>query len=107
MFNALLFKKYPELYRQRVQAGPPLRYYAIVLSTLGFFLAALAGNETLALLMILLWAGLIVQFALERLRNTKHSLRHILEMFCTSLVIPYLSVFWRLYGAFIYRVWFF
>ena len=30
MYNALLYKKHPRLYRQRVQARPPLRYYAIL-----------------------------------------------------------------------------
>ena len=30
MFNALLYKKYPALYRQKIQAMPPWHYYAIV-----------------------------------------------------------------------------
>ncbi len=37
MFNALLYKKYPGLYRARIQAHPPLKYYVIVLSCSGFF----------------------------------------------------------------------
>ncbi len=106
MFNALLFKKYPDLYRRLVQPGPPLRYYGIVVSTVGFFVAALAGNRSLALWLVLIWAGLILHFVFQRLQNTKHSPGHILEMLFTSLAIPYLSVFWRLYGAVTYRVWF-
>ncbi len=107
MFNALLFKKYPDLYLKLIQSGPPLRYYGIVLSTVGLFIAALAGNKPLALLLVLIWAGLILHFAFQRLQHTKHTLDHILEMLFTSIVIPYLSVFWRLYGAVKYRVWFF
>ena len=39
MFNALLFKKHPALYRERIQASPPLHYYGIV----GALLVALVG----------------------------------------------------------------
>ena len=37
-YNALLYKKHPELYRQRVQPGPPRDYYAIVGSIVGCLL---------------------------------------------------------------------
>ncbi len=39
LFNALLYKKHPALYRQKVQSGPPWRYYGIV----GALLVVLAG----------------------------------------------------------------
>jgi len=107
MFNALLFKKYPDLYRRLIEPRPPVRYYGIVFSTLGFLLAILDGNKTLAFIMLALWAGLILYFTFQRLRNTKHTPEHILEMLITSMVIPYLSVFWRLYGAYSFRVFFF
>jgi glycosyltransferase involved in cell wall biosynthesis len=107
MFNALLYKKYPELYRTRIQAHPPLHYYAIVLSALGFLISLLAGLTTLAWILALVWLGLTLQFALRRLKQTRHTPGHILEMLYTSVVIPPLSVFWRLYGALYYRVLFF
>ena len=107
MFDALLFKKYPELYRRLVQSGPPWRYYGIVLATLVFFAAILAGNKLLALLMVVIWTLLVLHFSSLRLKDTKHTPAHVLEMLFTSAVIPYLSVFWRLYGAFYFRVWFF
>ncbi len=107
MFNALLFKKYPDLYRALIQPGPPLHYYGIVLSTLGFLVAVLAKNEALAIMTALFWGVLVLRFMFRRLQQTKHTPSHILEMIFTSLLIPYLSVFWRLYGAFTYRVWFF
>ena len=37
-YNALLYKKHPQLYRQRVQPGPPRDYYAIVGSIVGCLL---------------------------------------------------------------------
>ena len=107
MFDALLFKKHPELYRRLLQPGPPWRYYGIVFSTIAFVEAILVGNKPLALLMVILWTLLVLQFSSLRLKGTKHTPEHVLEMLFTSAVIPYLSVFWRLYGAFYFRVWFF
>ena len=107
MFNALLYKKYPEFYRMRIQAHPPLNYYAIVLSAIGFAVALLTGFQPAVWGFLLLWLGFTLQFAFNRLRQTKRSAGHILEMLYTSTIIPPLSVFWRLYGAFRYRVLFF
>jgi hypothetical protein len=107
MFNALLYKKYPGLYRARIQALPPLKYYVIVLSVLGFLASLLMGAKNLAWGFALLWTGLTLQFAWKRIRPTKHTPSHILEMLYTSVMIPPLSIFWRLYGAFRYRVLFF
>jgi glycosyltransferase involved in cell wall biosynthesis len=106
MFNALLFKKYPQLYHEHIQRIPPIRYYAIILAVIVFLWAALTGNGLLASLTALLWGGLTLQFAIERLKGTKHTLRHISEMLFTSILIPFLSVYWRLYGAFRFRVFF-
>jgi hypothetical protein len=55
----------------------------------------------------LLWGGLTLHFTYQRLQQTRHSLPHMLEMLYTSVIIPPLSIFWRLYGAFRYRVLFF
>ncbi|HSL42441.1 MAG TPA: glycosyltransferase [Anaerolineales bacterium] len=107
MFDALLYKKYPDLYRSRIRSGPPLRYYGIVLSTAGSLVGILVENRWLAVLMAVIWLGLVLHFAFLRLRHTKRTPSHIVEMLFTSAVIPYLSVFWRLYGAFRYRVLFF
>ena len=107
MFNALLYKKYPALYRARIQAHAPWNYYAIVLACLGFLAAVLAGYKLLAGGFALLWLGLTLHFASRRLRETRHTPGHILEMVYTSILIPPLSIFWRLYGAFRYRVLFF
>ncbi len=106
MYNALLFKKHPRLYRQRIQSGPPWRNYVIVLSALGAAAAAILGQRVPALLMAFLWGMVTSSFMSGRLQGTIHSLRHIGEMAVTSILIPPLSVFWRLYGAVKYRVWF-
>jgi GT2 family glycosyltransferase len=55
IFNALLYKKHPHLYRRRIQPAPPWHYYGIV----GTLLGALAGialrRRWLAMACILVW----------------------------------------------------
>lgn len=106
LYNALLYRKHPELYRRRIQPGPPWRHYAIVLSALAAVAAAVAGQGKSALVISLAWGVLTASFAFERLQGTTRRPGHLAEMLITSILIPPLSVFWRLYGAVKYRVWF-
>ncbi len=107
MFNALLYKKHAALYRRRIQAAPPGRYYAIV-TALGAALLALArGRYGGALLAGSVWLLLSGRFCLRRLRGTSHAPRHLAEMAATSVLIPPLAVYWRLRGALTFRVLFF
>jgi GT2 family glycosyltransferase len=106
IFNALLYKKHPVLYRQLVQPAPPWHYYGIV----GALLLALAGviamSGLVALIGLALWGCQTGLFCMKRLRHTSHSPRHVAEMIVTSLVIPPLAIYWRLRGAIKYRVFF-
>lgn len=104
MFNALLYKKHPELYRTRVHPATPVNYYAIVISLLSAFALQVAGLSSAALIGAGLWLGLTTAFCLRRLQGTSHSLKHVSEMLVTSIFIPPLSVYWRLRGAFKFRV---
>ena len=106
MFNALLYKKHPALYRQKIQAAPPWRYYIMVCALLAALLAAISGAWLLALAWLMLWLGLTARFCWQRLRHTSHAPRHVAEMIVTSIVIPPLAIFWRLYGAVKFRVFF-
>jgi GT2 family glycosyltransferase len=103
-FNALLYKKHPDLYRRRIRATPPWDYYA----TVGLLVAALAAGlsrvPVLAGVAASAWALLTARFCLRRLRATTRDPRHVTEMVVTSALIPPLSVFWRLVGAARFRV---
>jgi len=44
------------------------------------------------------------RFCARRLRGTSRSPGHVAEMVATSALIPPLSVFWRLFGAWKFRV---
>lgn len=103
MYNALLYKKYPRLYRQKIQKHAPWHYYLIVVS---FSLAAtgfLINEKNLMLPSLVCWLTLTVLFMLRRIAPAKKSPGHIFEMILTSLFIPFLSVFWRCYGGIKFR----
>jgi hypothetical protein len=104
MYNALLYKKHPHLYRQWVGRLTPCGYYRIVAAALVALVALAARRRRLALVAGLTWALLTGRFTLQRLQGTSHRPGHVLEMAVTSPLIPFLSVYWRLRGALQYRV---
>ncbi|MBO9689960.1 MAG: glycosyltransferase [Mitsuaria chitosanitabida] len=102
-FDALLYRKHPRLYRERVRPVPPWDYYAVVLLTAGAATLALTGNAPGAVLMLAAAIALVLRIAVRRLRRTSHAPSHVAEMLCTSAAIPFLSVYWRLRGAWHFR----
>jgi GT2 family glycosyltransferase len=100
MFDALLFKKHPRLYRERIRATPRWDYYAIVLALLlSLLLPYPAGAAALAF-----WFFLSLRFFIQRHRGTATTPSHLLELALTTIAIPPLAVFWRIVGALRFRV---
>lgn len=106
MFNALLYKKYPQLYRSKIQRRPKWNYYIMVISVLLLVIGFIFKVKWLSIIAFVCWLFLSVQFILLRLSATSKNTSHILEMIVTSIIIPFVSVYWRLYGAWKYRVLF-
>jgi len=103
MYNALLYRKHPRLYRKRIQAAPPWSYYASVAALL-LSLCALWRRQPRTLWLGLgLWSALTARFAARRLRGASHAPERVCEMLVTSALIPPICVFWRLLGAVRYR----
>ena len=107
LYNALLYKKHLDLYRQHIQSAPPWMYYGMVFSLLIAVVGAVLHHPGLLWLGLGAWLGLLVVFSVQRLQDTSHSFNHILEMVITSILIPPLSIYWRIRGAVKYRVIFF
>jgi glycosyltransferase involved in cell wall biosynthesis len=103
-FDALLYKKHPELYRQKIRRLPWWEDYAVVggLLIAGFGLAA--GNEIVAVIGAGAWLVLTSMLCIRRLRGTAKTPSHIADMLVTSALIPPASIFWRALGAIKYRV---
>jgi glycosyltransferase involved in cell wall biosynthesis len=108
MFDALLYKKHPHLYRRLVgRRHAPPSYYAICGGSLGA-LAALALDAPLAAAALAALAiALVLRLALRRLQHTSRAPGHVAEMLLTSAAIPFLSLYWRAKGAWRFRVPFF
>lgn len=106
MFEALLYKKHPDLYRARIRGRPPLARYGLVVTALAAPVLVLAGHLTAALACALVTAGGIGRIAAARLHHTDRSARHVTEMVVTSCAIPFLSVYWRVRGSLQHRIFF-
>jgi hypothetical protein len=106
LFDALLYKKHPQLYRSRIRARPRWDYYLVVAALLTALGASLAGVGWLAALAGGAWLAATAALTCKRLRYTTKAPAHVAEMVLTSSVIPPLAVFWRLYGACKFRTLF-
>ncbi|MEN6493918.1 MAG: glycosyltransferase [Thermoguttaceae bacterium] len=106
MFNALLYKKHPELYRRRIQAAPPWHYYATLAALLAMVAGLAGGSTPVAVTAGVGWGLLTGRFCQQRLTGTTFAPQHVAEMIATSVFIPPLAVFWRLVGAVRFRVLF-
>ncbi|HEX2530640.1 MAG TPA: glycosyltransferase [Burkholderiaceae bacterium] len=103
LFDALLFKKHPELYRKKIRARPCWDYYVIVCALATWLPAVAFGAPRIAAAAGGIWALLTARFCLKRLGPTVKTPSHIGEMIVTSALIPPISVFWRLVGAVRFR----
>ena len=102
VYESLLYKKHRTLYRQQI-GRLPAGYYASV-TALGIAVASAAMSApTMLLTSLSVWAALTAAFCGRRLRGTSRAPSHIAEMLLTSMLIPPLSLYWRLRGAWRYR----
>lgn len=104
LFDALLYKKHPLLYRQKIRAAPRWDYYVIVAALTVGGTALAAGWPMVAVAAGIVWLVLTARFCLMRLAPTVKTASHVAEMIVTSALIPPLAVFWRLCGAVRFRV---
>jgi glycosyltransferase involved in cell wall biosynthesis len=103
-FDALLYKKHPELYRQKIRRLPCWEDYAIVAAMVAGALGLAGNNEVLAVAGCGTWMVLTSMMCIRRLSGTARTVSHIAEVLVTSALIPPVAVFWRALGAIKYRV---
>lgn len=107
MFNALLYKKYPQLYRKKIKPRPLWNYYVMVSASLVFITTVFSEYKNVATISFLIWFLFASSFVYKRLRNTSKKPDHVAEMILTSICIPFISIYWQLCGAWKYKVLFF
>ncbi|MGH7193700.1 MAG: glycosyltransferase family 2 protein [Candidatus Saccharimonadales bacterium] len=101
-FDALLYKKHPRLYRRHIAAFPRDYYY--VVGSLAVAAAGAAARQPwLVLNGLAVWGLLTGRFFARRMRGNSWAPAHVAEMLVTSMLIPPLSVFWRMHGSMKYR----
>lgn len=107
-YDALLFKRHPHLFRQRIPTyrGVVVQYYASVLGAAVGTVGLLTGQVPVAAGGFGLWALLEINLILRRLPKRNVTAIVIRQTVLTALATPFLSVYWRLYGAFKYRVFY-
>jgi GT2 family glycosyltransferase len=103
LFDALLYKKHPRLYREKIRATPRWDYYLTVVSLAAAPTALLSGAPGAAAVAGGIWLFMTGRLCRARLRNTAKTRSHVGEMMLTSVLIPPLAVFWRMVGAIRFR----
>jgi hypothetical protein len=53
----------------------------------------------------MMWTMLVLNFAMSRICRSSGEREHIRAMLVTSLLIPFLSVYWNLYGNIKFKSW--
>ena len=104
-FDALLYKKHKRLYRKLIGL-PPWRYYVILSGYLMSGIGCLRCSPSLFLGGLTLSGVFILLFFHKRIQGNSLAPFHIAEMALTSFLVPVLSIYWRLLGAFKFRTWF-
>lgn len=107
MFNALLYKKHPELYNRKGLSRAPWNYYAMIFTFVGAIISLIFKAKWIAACMLACWLMLLIALSCKRLTFTLRTPIHIMEVIITSALIPFFSVYWQQYGAWKYRVIFF
>ncbi|OCS44925.1 glycosyltransferase family 2 protein [Ralstonia pickettii] len=105
-YDALLYKKHPQRYRTRIRPVPPWHYYGVGAAVVVALAGLAAQLPWVAAAAAVVWLALTLRFTAMRLQGTAHTVRHVLEMFWTSIAIPPLALYWRMRGAWHFRVWF-
>ncbi len=104
LFDALLYKKHSQHYRQMIRRTPRWDYY-LASAALATAMASLAAGLALpAALALLLWLLSVAVFFRRRLRGTRQTWTAVSALLLTSALIPPLAVFWRAVGAIRFRV---
>ncbi|HEX2604431.1 MAG TPA: glycosyltransferase [Oxalicibacterium sp.] len=104
LFDALLYKKHPQLYRERIRARPRWDYYGIVAMLVATPIGIAIGYVPIAVAAFLGWLYMTARFCMRRLQGTSRTMSHVGEMIITSALIPPCALFWRVVGALRFRV---
>lgn len=104
--DALLYKRHPDLYRQRIPKYRALmaQYAGSVLGLSAALAGTLTGHFALALFALGVWVLLTLHLFLKRLADGPITLSSLKQTAAMAIAMPFLSLYWRLHGVVKYRV---
>ena len=104
-YDALLYKRHPNLFRQRIETDRSLilDYYASVLAMSVGLIGVVSGSTLTAIIGFGLWATLSALLIWQRLPGRATN-RQLPQTILTTVATPFVAVYWRLYGAIKYKV---
>ena len=105
-YDALLYKRHPDLFRERIPAyrRQVLQNYIAVVSIATGLIGLLTGQGIIATMGLSVWGGLSADLVVRHLPNTPLTPITLKHAILTAIATPFLSVYWRLYGAMKYKV---
>ncbi len=105
-YDALLYKRHPRLFRERIPAyrRQVLQYYATVLSIAISLVCLPMGQASISLTGLGIWAALSLDLFMRYLPGGPLTWPIIKHTIITALATPFVSIYWRLYGACKYKV---
>ena len=105
-YDALLYKRHPRLFRERVPSSrrQAFHYYAIVLSIAVSLVCLPMGQASISLTGLGIWAALSLALVRRYLPRDPLTWPIIKYTVITALATPFVSIYWRLYGACKYKV---
>jgi hypothetical protein len=105
-YDALLYKRHPDLFRERIPTyrRQIISYYASVISLAFGLIGLLIGQANVAIMGLCIWVILSTDQVLHHLPNKPLTWLIFKHVTLTVMATPFLSVYWRLYGAVKYRV---
>lgn len=98
LYDVLLYRKHPRLYRERIRRGPPWFYLSVLALLLAGVAGLAAGRPAWAAAAFAGWGLATLGFFFWRLAHSAMTWRNALELLLTSICIPPLSIFWRMVG---------
>ena len=104
--EALLFRKYPQLYGRYVRRAPPMGHYAAAGALLFAMAGALSRRRGLARAGGAVWLSLLLLAFGGAARRTSDHPRDLAGLLLVTTLAPVAAVAFRLAGAVRHRVWF-
>ncbi|GAB3993889.1 glycosyltransferase [Spirosoma daeguense] len=105
-YDALLYKRHPDLFKKRIPAyrRQTRQYYSAVLSAAFSLICLLTGQIAFALIGLSIWTVFTADLVIRHLPRNPLSFTDIKHAIVTAVATPFLSIYWRLYGAVKYKV---